>query len=485
MNAAAVPSLRALLVEDSPEDAELMLRALRRGGYRTSSLRVDTREGLARALEDPGWDLVLADYSLPGFGGVEAARMVEASGLEAPLILVSGVLTEDVATSLLQGGIQDFILKENLARLCPVAERALEAARDRRGRRQAEIRLERFFQLMPAPACVLALDGTILKVNPAFENVLGLPSAGVVGRPSLELVHGEDLPEVLRCLEKASRGLAAPPCTFRHRCGDGSWRKMAWTSLVEPDGRIYALGVDLAEQERAAMALDTMARITTQGRMAAYIAHEINNPLAGIKSVLEVLVRGMAPPHPQAAYLSLIQREIDRIAHIVRTMVHVCRPLAPEVRAAAISPAFKEIENLLGPRCRSGGVTLALQPGDPAWRLRMDEGLLRQLLFNLVQNAVEASPRGGVVRLSATSDPGMAVLSVGNDGPPIPPEQADRVFEPGFTTKREASMGGLGLGLASCRSIVESAGGTLGFVTGEGDRGTVFIARIPLESGDS
>jgi signal transduction histidine kinase len=133
-------ALRLLLVEDSADDAELLLRELRRFGFSVSHTRVEEASTMQRQLETQAWDLVLSDYSLPHFDAMRALSVLKASGVDLPIIIVSGTLGEEAAVSAMQGGAQDFILKSKLARLGPAIDRALRDAGERRARRFAEQR---------------------------------------------------------------------------------------------------------------------------------------------------------------------------------------------------------------------------------------------------------------------------------------------------------------------------------------------------------
>ena len=130
--------LRVLLVEDSPDDAELILRALRKGGYQPEHRRVDTPEELARALEEYDWDIVLADYAMPRFSAFDALAMVQERGLDLPFIVISGTIGEEIAVQAMKAGAHDYLMKDNLARLVPAVERELREADERRARRVAE-----------------------------------------------------------------------------------------------------------------------------------------------------------------------------------------------------------------------------------------------------------------------------------------------------------------------------------------------------------
>ena len=128
--------LRVLLVEDSENDAELLLRQLRQGGFDPVSLRVETAADLTSALRDE-WDIILSDYLLPEFDGLTALRSVQATGRDLPFILISGAVGEELAVMAMKAGAHDFLLKHQLSRLAPAVERELRDAMVRKQRQQA------------------------------------------------------------------------------------------------------------------------------------------------------------------------------------------------------------------------------------------------------------------------------------------------------------------------------------------------------------
>jgi PAS domain S-box-containing protein len=134
--------LRALLVEDSQLDAELLVYALQRGGYDLYYQRVDTTVGLQAALQQAIWDIVISDYNLPGFSGLAALNIVREAGLNIPFLIVSGTIGEETAVEAMKAGAHDYIMKGNLARLLPAVERELREASERRHRQQAEYNLQ-------------------------------------------------------------------------------------------------------------------------------------------------------------------------------------------------------------------------------------------------------------------------------------------------------------------------------------------------------
>ncbi len=131
-------TLHVLIVEDSEDDARLIVRHLAKAGFDPVHERVETAKAMGDALEDKTWDVILCDYNLPGFGVPLALRVLKDAHLDLPLIVVSGVIGEEKAADLMRAGAHDLILKDNLSRLVPAIERELREAVERREHRRAE-----------------------------------------------------------------------------------------------------------------------------------------------------------------------------------------------------------------------------------------------------------------------------------------------------------------------------------------------------------
>lgn len=192
--------LRLLIVEDSEDDALLLLRELHRGGFDPVHERIETAEGMQSALDRKQWDLVIADYLMPKFSGLEALDLYKKSGLDCPFIIVSGNIGEDIAVGAMKAGAHDFIIKGSLARLVPAVERELREADARRERRRAEVTLreqslllEAFFRHTMTPLVFLDRRFNFIRVNDAYARACSREVSDFNGRNHFEDYPSDDL----------------------------------------------------------------------------------------------------------------------------------------------------------------------------------------------------------------------------------------------------------------------------------------------------
>ena len=188
-------ALRALLVEDSASDAGLVVRALEAGGYAVAHERVDSAAALREALAREPWDVVLCDYSLPGFGAPQALETLAEAAIEVPFIVVSGLIGEDNAIDLMRRGAADYVMKEGLQKLAQVVRREIADARQRAESRRAANDLARF-QSRYVFAIDSAVDGfaalvsgaRLVEANAALSRMAGRPREALVGMGLAELL---------------------------------------------------------------------------------------------------------------------------------------------------------------------------------------------------------------------------------------------------------------------------------------------------------
>jgi len=239
--------LSVLIVEDLEDDAALVVRQLRKGGFEPLATRVENAAGMQAALADGCWDLVISDYSLPAFSAPAALATLKATGLDLPFLIVSRNIGEDLAIEAMKAGAHDFIMKANLARLVPAIQRELREAADRRQRRAAELALaqreQRFRSLIEKSSDVVAVidaEGRVGYVSPSMRRVLGHEPGDVVDRSLYDLASKEDAPALRMEVERRLRepGAADEPIEIRLRHRDGRERVMeiVTTNLLDDPG---------------------------------------------------------------------------------------------------------------------------------------------------------------------------------------------------------------------------------------------------------
>ncbi|MCX5916104.1 MAG: PAS domain S-box protein [Deltaproteobacteria bacterium] len=201
-------------------------------------------------------------------------------------------------------------------------------------------------------------------------------------------------------------------------------------------------------------------KMAATGVLAARIAHEINNPLAGIKGAFMLIKDAVPLEHQYHHYSDRSQKEINRIARIVRQMFELYRPPDEDQEEWTLDQMIQDVTSLLKDECRERKVSIQFDL--PPLKARLPAGPVRQVLFNTIKNAVEASPLQGVVHIAVEKKQEKIVIRVRDQGPGISEEIRPHIFEPFYTTKR-GKRGGLGLGLSISKDIVEALGGSIHF----------------------
>ncbi|MBI3047805.1 MAG: hypothetical protein HYY76_05795 [Acidobacteria bacterium] len=216
-------------------------------------------------------------------------------------------------------------------------------------------------------------------------------------------------------------------------------------------------------------------RLSALGEIAAGLAHEIQNPLAGVKGALEIVSARVPAGSPEAEFADIGAKELARLETLVREFLTYARPHEPALRATDVHELVERVAALLRPEADKKGVTLVLERPDTSPLLSLDPEQMTQVIFNVVLNAVQASPPAKQVRVVETFQPGWGTIEVLDEGPGIAPEHLSRIFDPFFTTKSR----GTGLGLAISQRIVTAHRGTITAVP-RSPAGTIFRVRLPL-----
>jgi len=296
-----------------------------------------------------------------------------------------------------------------------------------------------------------------------FEAVIRMPGACALLEPGanatlrgLAVRHG--LAAAAPVIGADGRGLAV----LLSGAPDGAAaRPRALAALAATANRL-ALPLAAAEAERRLTRLDTevqrLDRLALLGRLTQELAHEVRNPLVSVKTFLQLLPERREDPDFMTRFLGVVMGELERTLRLLDLVIDLPRPLLASADATAVAETVASVLELLAPYARQRGV--ALESSLPAGLLAvaLGEDALRQVLLNLLMNAIDATPRGAAVSVEACAREGCIELVVCDAGPGIAPELRERVFEPFFTT-RSAHHGGIGLAIT--RGLVEQAKGRI------------------------
>ncbi len=484
-------SLRILLVEDNPDDAALLERHLRRNGYEPSLVRVETStEMRAELAKDDKPEFILGDYNLPSFSGPAALHLLKASGLDIPFIMMSGAVSEQTAVDSMRAGAQDYVSKQNLTRLVPAVERELKEASGRRSKLAAEVALraseERFRHLVDAMPLGLLLNdksGRILYANQAIGRLLNRsPEELASGAETVDSVCGDIFSVQSACTEGVST--AAPFEALCHTRDGSAINVLIGAALLNPEAdkserQFAAFVADLSLQKKSEHALRQTEKLAVAGRLAASIAHEINNPLEAIVNCL-YLISNTELPEDARSYLTLAQQELDRVSQITMQTLRFYRG-STRHEATAPQELVETVLALLEARLQRGQVEVVRHFRAKA-TVHAQAGEIRQVIANLIGNAIDSMLSGGRLILRTREGANWASgtrgvsLTVADTGHGMEAATRSHIFEPFFSTK---GITGTGLGLWISQEIVARHGGILQ-VRSKPKQGTVFRLFLPL-----
>ncbi|GIV96053.1 MAG: hypothetical protein KatS3mg057_0710 [Herpetosiphonaceae bacterium] len=250
-------------------------------------------------------------------------------------------------------------------------------------------------------------------------------------------------------------------------------------TLALENARLYQEQVGLLAELKALQShLVRSETLAATGRLAASLAHEINNPLAIIRASLGMARTRLEREHPAWSELADIDEELDRISRITRSLLDFARSPAPCSDLTDLNQAIETLVRVILPRLSRQQIALSWEPepGSPVLAIPSDS--LKQIVLNLVTNAIDAMPDGGLLTIKTQSSGTFATIAVSDTGIGIPAEDLGRIFDPFFTTKRD---GGTGLGLAILDRLVRTYDGRIEVESSPG-HGSTFRIRLPLAS---
>ncbi len=500
--------LRILILEDVPRDADLIVRELRRAGLDCEVRITDTREGMFRELEDFSPDLILSDYTMPQFSGMDALDIRNKRSPFLPFVIVTSSINEETAVDCIKRGADDYVLKQNLVRLPHVTKNVLEKKRleqveikSREQMLQAARQWRTSFDAIREGVALLDANQKILRCNAAMQKRIGKPLEQIIGQYCCRDIHGFSNSPLECPVQRTIRTLKRE--TWETRVGDRFFDFIA-DPVLDEEGKlsgIVHIVADITERKRLEskkIELETQLhqaqKLEAVGRLAGGVAHDYNNMLSVILGFSELAMEKIPP----GSELHDDLREIHSAAARSRD---ITRQLLAFARREAICPAdldlniamqgmLKMLQRLVGE-----DIDLTWLPGSELWKVWIDPSQLDQILANLCVNARDAIGNIGklIIKTSnvvldetycdkhAEFKPGDYVkLEVSDNGCGMSRETIDKIFEPFFTTKGPGK--GTGLGLSTVYGIVKRNQGLIN-VYSEPGKGTTFKIFFPRYTG--
>lgn len=304
------------------------------------------------------------------------------------------------------------------------------------------------------------LTGRIASWNPAATRILGFSAQEMIGESILKIIPPELHPEEDRILADIQGGQRIEHFeTVRlKKSGERIDVSLTISPLRDDSGKVIGASKilrDISERKRIEHSLLQAEKIAATGKMAATIAHEINNPLEAVVNLI-YLAREKAVDSAQIAYLSAAEGEVERVSHIARQTLGYYREHTSAGKAS-LSALAADAVHVYRPKCEAAGIRVETH-FESLRQLVVRKGELMQVISNLIANAIQAMPHGGTLTLTAKDEPDAVTLCVEDTGAGIPADILPRVFEAFFTTHDAV---GTGIGLFVAKQFVEGHGGSI------------------------
>ncbi|CAM5762843.1 hypothetical protein LMIY3S_00614 [Labrys miyagiensis] len=514
-------STRVLLLEDSAIDADLIVHHLRKLPGKLLIKRVARRGEYERAIAADRYNIVLSDYSLGDFDGLEALDIAKARAPLTPFIFISGVLGEQFATEALRAGATDYVTKRDIERVTAVVGRALKEADERRAHqravqalRESEARFRVTADSTPALIWSVGIDGRIDFANTRFESEHGLAREKLLDQGWLSIIAEEDQAEFARAFETAftQRDAFRREVRVRDRLGLTRWLRCEANPRIDDSGNFLGYtgcGVDITDSKLAREQLEELVQRRTRelrekdealrqsqkmeliGQLTGGIAHDFNNMLAGIMGSAELLKRRLRDGRYGECdrYIEALLASANRAASLTHRLLAFSRRQTLDISSIDTNATIRSLHDLLA-RTLGAEITLDLQLSPELWLAASDAHQLESALLNLAINARDAMPEGGRLTIATRNLPategvadgtggevgGHVELRVSDTGVGMTRETRERAFEPFYTTKPIGQ--GTGLGLSMIYGFVTQTGGTVRIESCPGE-GTSVILQLP------
>jgi signal transduction histidine kinase/CheY-like chemotaxis protein len=517
-----------LVVDDEPGIALLCKRLLSRAGFQVTAL-TDPREA-AEHLRNHPVEMLLVDIRMPEVDGFEVISLAQQIQPGIAILVMTGYGTVETAIHALRQGVDGLLLKpfERGHELIEAVQQAMADSQKKRdaARTQAlrplftitetllsETRQDRLLELITNAVCgylrcghsgyfMAEKTGSLRKLadkgKPAeseFEDILYSVDSSSI--PLLLLTSGPRETELkdkllalgfgsamivpvvrpnFRSVVYAVRDAGGPP--FQESDFEMFQILSRQAAAALENARLYAEQLEYVRKvEDSQRALLQVEKMATAGRLSASIAHEVNNPLQSVQNCLHLAGREDLPPEKRKEYFDLARVELERLMVTVQRMLDLYRPGSLSTTKVDLGQKLGHIEHLMSKQLSERGVVLQINVPQKLEAVQAVESQLQQVFINLILNAFDAMPDGGVLSITAKSTGSGVEILFDDTGSGVPAEKQANIFEPFFSMKE----GGTGLGLTVSYNIMIAHGGLLEYVPDHGP-GACFRVFLPTGS---
>ena len=358
---------------------------------------------------------------------------------------------------------------------------SLEDITERRRADEAHLLLASIVKSSDDAIIAETMDGAIVSWNSGAEKIFGYQAQEVIGH-SLAILQPDDRKEESgRILVRIKNGERVDHYETVRIRKDGKQIdvSLSISPIIDATGEVIGVSMiarDVSEHKRLEQSILRMERLSAMGKVTASLAHEVKNPLQAIQSNLDLLLDFPMEESERQECLELCRREAESLIEITQRILVFSRPDQSTYRELSIAQIWADTLALVGHTLQNARVAVNTDIPAELPEVRGAPHQLRQVFLNLVLNSVEAIESEGTISLVARQNGDQLVINVANDGPPIPAEHLERIFEPFFTSK----PGGAGLGLFISHNILQGHGGTLQVENLEAGNGVVFTLTLPV-----
>ncbi|HEY2352653.1 MAG TPA: ATP-binding protein [Candidatus Acidoferrum sp.] len=422
-------------------------------------------------------------YARPESVALAPAFHLEAKYRSVSLYLLLVYLATAALAALLMRR-QTAMLAANQALNIELEERVAQskAARDE---------LDRYFTLSIDMLCILGSNGYFKRVNPAWEKVLGYSTEELLSKPRMEFIHPEDWAASVQEIEKLSKGVPTVEFENRYLCKDGTYKWLSWHATPLPEQQlIYAVARDVTELK---LAQAELLRAKEQAensnkfkdQFLSTMSHELRTPLNAVVGFSDLLTEEQYGPlnDRQRRYVKHISAGGHHLLRLINDILDLSKieagRLQLSIESVALEGTFTDVVDALRALADKKNLTLVQHPA-PDLSVRADSTRLKQILMNLLGNAIKFTPEGGTIEVAAHQTGDFVRVEVRDSGPGIPEEEQRHIFEAFYRLgQTEKSVEGTGLGLAITCRLVELQNGSLGIESKPGS-GSCFFFTLPM-----